>query len=80
MSNILLATEKPFAKDAVEQIEKVIKDAGHNMLLLENYTEKLQFANAVQQADALIVRSDIVDADIINAGNALKIVVREGEG
>ncbi|MBK9457461.1 MAG: 3-phosphoglycerate dehydrogenase [Bacteroidetes bacterium] len=80
MSNILLATEKPFAKDAVAQIEKVISSAGHSMLLLENYTDKLQLAQAVAAADALIVRSDLVDADILNAGTSLKIVVRAGAG
>ena len=80
MSNILLATEKPFAKDAIEQIKKVISDAGHNMMLLENYTDKSELLNAIKAADALIVRSDNVDAEIINAGDALKIVVRAGAG
>lgn len=80
MSKILLATEKPFAKDAVGEIEKVITKAGHSMLLLENYTDKSQLINAMENADALIVRSDIVDAAILNAGNSLKIVVRAGAG
>lgn len=80
MSTILLATEKPFAKDAVEKISKVITNAGHTVQLLENYTDKSQLCDAVKDAAAIIVRSDIVDADVINAGNQLKIVVRAGAG
>ena len=80
MSTILLATEKPFAKDAVEKISKVITNAGHTVQLLENYTDKAQLCEAVKDAAAVIVRSDIVDADVINAGNQLKIVVRAGAG
>lgn len=80
MSTILLATEKPFAKDAVEKISKVITNAGHTVQLLENYTDKSQLCEAVKDAAAVIVRSDIVDADVINAGNQLKIVVRAGAG
>ena len=68
MSTILLATEKPFAKDAVEKISKVITNAGHTVQLLENYTDKAQLCEAVKDAAAVIVRSDIVDADVINAG------------
>lgn len=80
MSTILLATEKPFAKDAVEKISKVIINAGHTVQLLENYTDKSQLCDAVKDAAAIIVRSDIVDAEVINAGNQLKIVVRAGAG
>ncbi|HMZ89213.1 MAG TPA: NAD(P)-dependent oxidoreductase [Chitinophagales bacterium] len=80
MGTILLATEKPFAAEAVEKIRTVVTGGGHQLALLENYTEKQQLLNAVADADALIVRSDIVDADVINAGNHLKIVVRAGAG
>lgn len=80
MSTILLATEKPFAKDAVDQINKIINDAGHQMTLLENYTDKSALCLAVKDAAALIVRSDIVDAEVIAAGTSLKIVVRAGAG
>lgn len=80
MSVILLATEKPFAKDAVDLIRKVIVDAGHEMKLLENYTEKSQLLEASANADAIIVRSDIVDRDLINAAPKLKIAVRAGAG
>ena len=80
MSLILLATEKPFAKDAVDLIRNVIVGAGHEMKLLENYTEKTQLLEACSNADAIIVRSDIVDRDIINAASNLKIAVRAGAG
>ena len=80
MGTILLATEKPFAKEAVDKINAVVKGGGHALALLENYTEKQQLLDAVANADALIVRSDIVDADVINAGKQLKIVVRAGAG
>lgn len=80
MSLILLATEKPFAKDAVDLIRNVIVDAGHEMKLLENYTEKTQLLEACSNADAIIVRSDIVDREVINAAPKLKIAVRAGAG
>lgn len=80
MGTILLATEKPFAAEAVEKIRTVVTGGGHQLALLENYTEKQQLLNAVADADALIVRSDIVDADVINASKHLKIVVRAGAG
>ncbi len=80
MSLILLATEKPFAKDAVDLIRNVIVNAGHEMKLLENYTEKSQLSEACSNADAIIVRSDIVDREVINAASNLKIAVRAGAG
>lgn len=80
MSTILLATEKPFAKEAVAKINNVVVSGGHTLALLENYTDKQQLLDAVANADALIVRSDIVDADVLAAGKQLKIVVRAGAG
>lgn len=80
MSIILLATEKPFAKEAVAKINQVITNAGHEMQLLENYTEKSSFIEAAKKAHAIIVRSDLVDAEVINAAPDLKIVVRAGAG
>lgn len=80
MGTILLATEKPFAAEAVEKIRTVVTGGGHQLALLENYTEKQQLLQAVADVDALIVRSDIVDADVINASKHLKIVVRAGAG
>jgi D-3-phosphoglycerate dehydrogenase len=77
---VLIATDKPFAKIAVEGIRAVLEAAGHQLVLLEKYTEKQQLLDAVADADALIVRSDIIDAAALNAANSLKIVVRAGAG
>lgn len=77
---ILVATEKPFAKAAVEAIAKVVEDAGFQLALLEKYTDKGQLLEAVKDADALIVRSDKVTAEVIDAAANLKIVVRAGAG
>ncbi len=77
---ILVATEKPFAKEAVDGIRAIIEEAGYELSLLENYTEKSQLLEAVANANALIIRSDKVDAEVIAAGKELKIVVRAGAG
>lgn len=77
---VLVATEKPFAKKAVDGISDVITEAGYTLELLEKYTDKKQLLDAVTDADALIVRSDIVDAEVIDAAKKLKIVVRAGAG
>lgn len=77
---VLVATEKPFAAAAVEGIRKEIEGAGHELALLEKYTEKQQLLDAVKDADAMIVRSDKVDAEVLEAAKQLKIVVRAGAG
>ncbi|MBQ0118715.1 MAG: 3-phosphoglycerate dehydrogenase [Bacteroidales bacterium] len=77
---VLVATEKPFAKVAVDGIREVIEKAGYELVLLEKYTEKKQLLDAVAQADAMIIRSDIVDAEVLDAAKNLKIVVRAGAG
>ncbi|MBR1564330.1 MAG: 3-phosphoglycerate dehydrogenase [Paludibacteraceae bacterium] len=77
---ILVATEKPFAKVAVEGISKVAEEAGYELALLEKYTSKQQLLDAVADADALIIRSDIVDKEVLDAAKQLKIVVRAGAG
>ena len=77
---VLVATEKPFAKVAVDGIREVVEQAGYSLVLLEKYTEKQQLLNAVADADALIIRSDVVDAEVLNAAKQLKIVVRAGAG
>lgn len=77
---ILVATEKPFAAVAVEGIKKVAQEAGHTVRLLEKYASKEDLLKAVATADALIVRSDKVDAEVLAAAPALKIVVRAGAG
>ena len=77
---ILLATEKPFAAEAVNGIRAIVEEAGHELILLEKYTEKEQLLKAVADVDAMIVRSDKVTADVVAAAPALKIVVRAGAG
>jgi D-3-phosphoglycerate dehydrogenase len=80
MSTILLATEKPFAADAVQKIQQVVSESTHSLRLLESYTSQEELIAAVRDVDALIVRSDLVNADVIQAGNKLKIIVRAGAG
>lgn len=77
---VLVATEKPFAAAAVEGIRKEVDAAGNELALLEKYTEKAQLLEAVKDADALIVRSDKIDAEVLGAAHNLKIVVRAGAG
>jgi len=77
---VLVATEKPFAPVAIEGIRKEIESAGHELVLLEKYTEKAQLLDAVKDADAMIIRSDKVDAEVLDAAKQLKIVVRAGAG
>ena len=75
-----MATEKPFAAAAVNGIREIVEEAGHELVLLEKYTEKSQLLEAVADADALIVRSDKVTAEVVEAAKNLKIVVRAGAG
>ncbi|MBO7497614.1 MAG: 3-phosphoglycerate dehydrogenase [Bacteroidaceae bacterium] len=77
---VLVATDKPFAKVAVDGIRKVIVDAGYELVLLEKYGEKSKLLEAVADADALIIRSDVIDAEVMDAAPKLKIVVRAGAG
>lgn len=77
---VLVATEKPFAKVAVDGIREVVEQAGYELVLLERYTKKQQLLDAVADVDALIVRSDIVDEEVLDAAKNLKIVVRAGAG
>ncbi len=80
MKKILIATEKPFAKVAVEGIKKIIEDAGFEVALLENYSQKVELLQAAADVNAIIIRSDIVDSDVLAAAKNLKIVVRAGAG
>jgi len=77
---VLIATEKPFAKAAVDGIKKIVEGAGHELALLEKYTEKSQLIEAVADADAMIVRSDKITPEVLDAAKQLKIVVRAGAG
>lgn len=80
MKKVLIATEKPFSKVAVDGIREVTDKAGYELVLLEKYTEKSQLLEAVKDVDALIVRSDKVDTEVVEAAKQLKIVVRAGAG
>lgn len=77
---VLLATSKPFALQAVEEIQNIIETAGHTFVKLENYTDNSQLLEAVKDVHALIIRSDLIDRDIIHAAPALKVIVRAGAG
>ena len=77
---ILVATEKPFAKAAVDGIRKIVEGAGFELALLEKYTDVADFYKAVEDADALVVRSDKVTKEVVDAAKQLKIVVRAGAG
>jgi len=80
MKKVLVATEKPFAKIAVDGIRQIIEKAGYELKLLEKYTNQADFVKAVEDVDAVIIRSDIVDKRIMEAAKNLKIVVRAGAG
>lgn len=77
---VLLATGKPFAAQAVKGIQQIIASAGHQFEKLESYSDKSQLLGAVKDANAIIVRSDIIDRDVIEAAPGLKVVVRAGAG
>ena len=77
---ILIATEKPFAKKALDGIKEILAAADYEVALLEKYTEKEELIAAVRDVDGMIVRSDKVTAEVIEAAEQLKIVVRAGAG
>lgn len=77
---VLVATEKPFAAVAVEGIREVLTEAGYQLDLLEKYPNKATLLAAVSDADAMIIRSDKIDAEVFDAAKKLKIVVRAGAG
>lgn len=80
MTKVLIATEKPFSKQAVAEVSQVFKDAGYELDLLEKYASKDELIAAMPGVHGMIVRSDIIDSDVINAAPSLKIVVRAGAG
>lgn len=80
MAKILIATEKPFAPAAVAGIKAEAENAGHEVVLLEKYTLKVQLLEAIADVDAVIIRSDKVDKEVLDAAKNLKIVVRAGAG
>ena len=80
MKKVLVATDKPFAKEAVDGILAKGKAAGYDVVLLEKYGTKDKLLAAVADADAMIIRSDVADKEVIEAGKNLKIIVRAGAG
>jgi len=80
MTNVLIATVKPFAKAAVEQIKSILKSAGYSYNFVEKYNSEEELIEAVKTADALIIRSDKITPAVIKQANNLKIVVRAGAG
>lgn len=77
---VLLATQKPFAAAAVAGIREIVEGAGYELSVLEKYAEQQELVAAVRDADALIVRSDKVTSEVVEAAGKLKIVVRAGAG
>lgn len=77
---VLVATDKPFAPVAVKGIREVVEQAGYELVLLEKYGDKANLLKAVEDADAVIIRSDVIDEEVFVAAKQLKIVVRAGAG
>jgi D-3-phosphoglycerate dehydrogenase len=80
MKKVLVVTEKPFAKVAVDQIKEIVEAGGAELVLLEKYTEEAQLLDAVKDVNAIIVRSDKVTQTVVDAAKNLEIVVRAGAG
>ena len=80
MSKILLATEKPFTRQTVEDIKNIIEKSGNIFKLLENYKTKQELIDSIKDVDAIIVRSDKITQEIIDSSNNLKIIARAGAG
>lgn len=80
MKKILVATQKPFAAEAVEGIKKLTEEAGYEFALLEKYSDNSELLKAVEDANALIIRSDKITPEVIDAAKNLEIVVRGGAG
>ena len=77
---ILVATDKAFAPVAIVKIREVVEAAGYELALLENYKTVPELLSAVSDADAMIVRSDLVTSEVLDAAKKLKIVIRAGAG
>src|SRR6056297_3123001 len=80
MKKLLVATEKPFHPNAVDGIKKICSKAGYDFQLLEKYSDKSELIDAVKDVNALIVRSDKVTKEVIDAAENLEIIVRGGAG
>lgn len=80
MRKVLIATVKPFAPVAVQKIRKIFDEVGYSVEMLENYKSKSAITEAIAEVDAAIIRSDTFDAEVLEAGKKLKLVVRAGAG
>ncbi len=80
MKKVLVATEKPFAKAAIDEIKTIFNEAGFECNFLEKYAGQQELINAVADVDAMIIRSDKVTPEVLDAAKNLKIVVRAGAG
>lgn len=80
MTKVLIATVKPFSAEAVEEVKGVFNEAGYEVEVLSKYPDQSDLVAAVTDVDALIIRSDKVDREVIEAARNLKIVVRAGAG
>ncbi|PKP52828.1 MAG: 3-phosphoglycerate dehydrogenase [Bacteroidetes bacterium HGW-Bacteroidetes-1] len=80
MKKVLIATDKPFAKSASDQIRSIFTEVGYNCNFLEKYANHIDFVEAASDADAIIIRSDIVDKQVLESAKKLRIVVRAGAG
>ena len=80
MAKVLIATVKPFSAEAVEAVKSIFQEAGYNVEVLSKYPEQSDLVAAVADANAMIIRSDKVDREVLEAADNLKIVVRAGAG
>ena len=80
MKKVLVATVKPFAPAAIEEIKKVTDEAGYQLDLLEKYEDQTNLLEAVKETEALIIRSDKITREVLDVAKNLKIVVRAGAG
>ncbi len=80
MAKVLIATEKPFAKAAIDEIKKIAAGANYELIFLESYTDKADLIKAVAEADAMIIRSDKATREVIESAKNLKVIVRAGAG
>ena len=80
MKKVLVATEKPFAAAAVDQIKDVFNNAGYETVMLEKYADQADFVNAAKDVDAIIIRSDKATKEVLDNAENLKVIVRAGAG
>ncbi len=80
MAKVLIATVKPFSAEAVASVKGVFQDTGYEVEVLAKYPDQSDLVSAVADVDAMIIRSDKVDREVIDAAKNLKIVVRAGAG